>query len=176
MTDKVFNGKEKLITLRTRGQLHGNIMVELKTLSRDFYDYEITSDIQWKSDGDPLAQPINVYDNITNGFGIFAGYSSSRRTNNEAQTAPRIVSISENIVRRKSKVVLTVENLGPVQNFTFISVTLKGPDAGYSYMPGVRTSENTVEFVVAENAQSGKVAVRYDDLIGVSDFEVEVVD
>jgi hypothetical protein len=46
--------------------------------------------------GDPLAQPVNAYNNIQNGFGIFAGYSASvyRRT----KPKPVILSIERAIL------------------------------------------------------------------------------
>lgn len=51
-----------------------NINVYLRTISEEKYLFERTSDIQDYNDGDPFAEPIPVYNNIENGYGIFAGF------------------------------------------------------------------------------------------------------
>lgn len=50
--------------------------VLLSTLSEDLYQHEITKAIAISSGGGGLfSEPINIYSNIENGFGIFGGYS-----------------------------------------------------------------------------------------------------
>lgn len=52
------------------------IKLEFRKLSEEYYNYGITTQNQYLTNGDPFAQPVQVRGNITNGFGIFAGYSS----------------------------------------------------------------------------------------------------
>ncbi len=44
------------------------------------YLYLRTKDVQYANDGNPFAEPINVYSNITNGYGIFGSYSVATYT------------------------------------------------------------------------------------------------
>jgi hypothetical protein len=49
----------------------------LRTTSREYFQYKVTSNLQHWTDGDPFAQPVQVYTNVKDGFGIFAGYSQA---------------------------------------------------------------------------------------------------
>ena len=51
------------------------MFVYLISASEDYFRYKRTYSLQEESSGDPFAQPVNVYNNIENGFGIVAGYS-----------------------------------------------------------------------------------------------------
>jgi len=48
-----------------------------QNLSEEYNEYLKTLNLQRSTDGDPFAQPVKVYSNINNGFGIFAGYSAA---------------------------------------------------------------------------------------------------
>ncbi len=48
----------------------------LRTLSSDQYHYLRTLQLQEFNEGDSFSEVVPVYNNIENGFGIFAGYSS----------------------------------------------------------------------------------------------------
>ncbi len=48
--------------------------VEFLTLSEDMYFYQISADRQRGTDQDPFTEPVDVYSNMSSGFGIFAGY------------------------------------------------------------------------------------------------------
>lgn len=78
--DVQFEGKR--VTIRLKG-LYWNFygyrraLVVLRCLSEDLYRYETTRELQEETTGNPFAQPVQVYNNIANGFGIFAGYSQS---------------------------------------------------------------------------------------------------
>lgn len=51
--------------------------IHLKSVSESYYKY-VASYQNWRqSNGDPFSQPVQVYNNISNGYGIFAGYSSA---------------------------------------------------------------------------------------------------
>lgn len=46
-----------------------------RTISRDMYLCKLTSALQDQTANDPLAQPVNVCNNIEHGYGFFGGYS-----------------------------------------------------------------------------------------------------
>ena len=56
------------------------LITELRTLSEDYYLFQSTYTTYQFSSGDPFAQPVQVYNNVENGFGIFAGFSSTLDT------------------------------------------------------------------------------------------------
>jgi hypothetical protein len=51
----------------------------LKSLSQDYFKYRITYNLQQQSKGDPFAQAVQVFNNIRNGYGIFAAFNKSYR-------------------------------------------------------------------------------------------------
>jgi hypothetical protein len=54
--------------------------VQFQSISYDEYMYLLTyTNYEW-NDGDALTEPVQVYTNVTNGTGIFAGYSTERST------------------------------------------------------------------------------------------------
>ncbi len=48
----------------------------LNSVSKDFYLYAKSYEQHMNAKGNPFVEPVQVYENITNGYGIFAGYSS----------------------------------------------------------------------------------------------------
>jgi hypothetical protein len=82
INDVIFNGKEARLSVKMWGSLErnmtqGKIRVNVQTLSKEAYDYLITSELQRNTTDDPFAQPVNVFNNIEGGFGIFAGYNQT---------------------------------------------------------------------------------------------------
>lgn len=79
--DTLFDGKEISLSLKApywgAGAEGMKLIFYLRTLSEDFYRYKITSQLQNSTSGDPFAQPVSVYTNVKNGFGIFGGFSQS---------------------------------------------------------------------------------------------------
>lgn len=78
--DVLFDGKEKTFEFTTDANFLNwyegvKLLLHFKTLSRDLYLYKITSELQQQVSDDPFAQPVKVYNNVQNGFGIFGGYS-----------------------------------------------------------------------------------------------------
>lgn len=82
--DVLFNGKEFTVQFKSRAYRMNSFygtsevnkyFISLRTLSEDYYLYRTTSELQDYTSGDPFAQPVTVYNNIANGYGIFAGYS-----------------------------------------------------------------------------------------------------
>lgn len=82
--DALFHNKQFMVTVKMSQNYWGGgpqaklkYFVYFRSLSEDYYKYKVTSMLQEFTSGDPFAQPVNVYDNIQNGFGIFAGYSQT---------------------------------------------------------------------------------------------------
>ncbi len=83
--DNLFNGKTKKFTLLIDTYYFNNnygnqnserfINVDLGHTTKDFYLYARSATSQSWNDGNPFAEPVTVYSNIENGFGIFAGIS-----------------------------------------------------------------------------------------------------
>lgn len=53
------------------------LYVVLRTVTEDYYQYNYTRDLQASVENNPFAQPVQLYDNIDGGLGIFAGYSQT---------------------------------------------------------------------------------------------------
>lgn len=75
-------GKEPLdisfaVDIDTRSQMLGKTYVELRTLSKEYYLYYTSLSRSEGSNPNPINDPVIVYENIENGYGIFAGYSNS---------------------------------------------------------------------------------------------------
>lgn len=51
--------------------------VILFSVSEEYYQYFTTKNLQDYTSGDPFAQPVQVFTNVENGLGIFAGYDKS---------------------------------------------------------------------------------------------------
>ena len=47
----------------------------LRTTTEEYYQYNYTRDLQASTENNPFAQPVQVFDNIEGGLGIFAGYN-----------------------------------------------------------------------------------------------------
>jgi hypothetical protein len=58
------------------------LLPELRSISPEYYKYQTSLSRYRNAQGDPFAQPVQVYNNIDGGFGIFAGFSKSSDTLN----------------------------------------------------------------------------------------------
>ncbi len=57
------------------GDMVGNsLSVTLRTTTEEYYNYNYTRDLQALVENNPFAQPVQVFDNIEGGLGVFAGY------------------------------------------------------------------------------------------------------
>lgn len=80
--DQTFNGENisfpfwGFYTYDPSKFLPGDFTIELRTVSEAYYYYHITVSRQINSHN-PMSDGVVVYDNVENGEGIFAGYSSS---------------------------------------------------------------------------------------------------
>ena len=83
-SDKYFNGKDYSIPVRIfAGQYNGNrkyLNIYLLSVSEKYYKYVTSSIKQQENNEDYYAEPTQVFNNIENGFGIFAGFSVSKQT------------------------------------------------------------------------------------------------
>ena len=77
-SDKTFDGKTVTLPFVAEMQIwdwgtHYKTEVWLMNASEDFFKYTKTMRLQSEVSGDPFAQPVQVYSNMSNGFGIFSG-------------------------------------------------------------------------------------------------------
>lgn len=93
LEDTPFNGRNYTIGITTQAigfippndstgpsdNFSASLIIELQSTSEEMFQYESSIFDYETSSGDPFAQPAQVYSNIDNGFGIFAGFSASRR-------------------------------------------------------------------------------------------------
>lgn len=83
-SDASFNGSQCSFTGKT--YMHPEsidsviVVVGLHALSEDYFKYKLSLEKYNETAGDPFAQPVQVYSNIENGFGIFGAYSIYRDT------------------------------------------------------------------------------------------------
>ena len=52
-----------------------DLKVRFLTLSRDFFEFATSYQKQKLNNNNPFAEPTQVYSNIENGLGIFAGFA-----------------------------------------------------------------------------------------------------
>jgi hypothetical protein len=79
MTDRVFDGKEKMISFTfysfTNGNIGDTLFVKVMQTDSHFYHFHSSLDSYNSSDGNPFAEPTPIYSNIQDGLGCFAGYT-----------------------------------------------------------------------------------------------------
>ena len=75
-TDELINGKNTEIVFKTQNFFHGDIVkVELSHITRDYFLYLKSLDLQYKTKNNPFAENVKVYNNIENGFGILGAFN-----------------------------------------------------------------------------------------------------
>ncbi|PKP20492.1 MAG: hypothetical protein CVU05_08905 [Bacteroidetes bacterium HGW-Bacteroidetes-21] len=80
-SDELFNGRSKKLTVEMSKYEFGNdtdsldVTIELRSLSYDAYMFYLTSSAQLNQGAYSFNEPVQVYNNIENGYGIFGGYS-----------------------------------------------------------------------------------------------------
>ena len=83
-SDDIINGKSYTFRFQPDGGYFNNrsdenrYVIVLRTISEEQYLYFSSVQLQNEAYGNPFAEPTQVYNNIENGFGIFAGYSSDQ--------------------------------------------------------------------------------------------------
>lgn len=80
-SDKVINGKTYSLTLPISGSTTNGprevIYFRLYSISENYYKYIRTLNLYNAKHGKPLSEPVQVFSNITGGYGIFAGAAVS---------------------------------------------------------------------------------------------------
>lgn len=172
-SDARFDGSEPDLTFQTSGSglsRNGVITVTLKTLSEDGYNYLRTAGLQSSTSGDPFAQPVNVYNNIQNGFGIFAGYSASEYK--RSQPKPVISSIDPMTGKAGDHIFITGENfLAPEVNTGVFFSAEQNAISGQI----LEITPTLIKVVVPDRAVTGRIVV-VNGRMGVSDSEFIVTD
>lgn len=84
-SDGTFNGKTYTAPIRAQfyaspGYKFYRIDIQLVTISDECFRYEESKELYNATEGDPFAQPVQIYSNVENGFGVFAGTSADRKT------------------------------------------------------------------------------------------------
>ena len=79
-SDDFLNGKEYNLLINIDKYnfsfTDNHVLIELNSVSKDYYLYNKSYSLYQSVKGDPFSEPVQVYNNIVNGYGIFAGYSS----------------------------------------------------------------------------------------------------
>jgi hypothetical protein len=80
-SDKAFDGKTHTIPMIAEiilwnGGTYYKTEVRFTSSNEEFYRYNETLDLQYQVMGDPFAQPVQVFSNMSNGFGIFSGLAT----------------------------------------------------------------------------------------------------
>lgn len=80
--DTLFDGEEAAIELFidnvfSQENTEGEIRFTLKAVSSTYFQFHTTYGLQWWNEGDPFAQPVQVFSNISNGIGILMAESVS---------------------------------------------------------------------------------------------------
>lgn len=174
--DILFNGKEAELVYKSQYGLsgHAGIRVILRTVSADFYKYKSTALVQEETSDNPFAQPVNVYKNIENGFGIFAGYSTS--VYEEINPEPIIHEISPLKGKPGDTILITGENFGSDDSgdpYSYVSVAFSGQ--GYSGGSIIERDDHHLKIIVPKDAVTGKIIVNTRGRIAISDEEFEVL-
>jgi hypothetical protein len=84
-SDELFNGQNKTFVCESSSyySMFGNnitisYQVEIRNISREMYNFRRSILLYSMVDGNPFAEPVRVFTNIENGFGIFGGEAPFR--------------------------------------------------------------------------------------------------
>jgi hypothetical protein len=81
LSDKNFNGTNKTLIFYTEaGELEptpgsGKAWVELLHVNKEYYTYIKSLNTRENADDNPFAEPVNLYTNVKNGYGMFTTYA-----------------------------------------------------------------------------------------------------
>ncbi|MDN5201359.1 DUF4249 domain-containing protein [Fulvivirgaceae bacterium BMA10] len=59
-------------------RIPNSYVISLRNTNEEYFRYQRSKALQEWVDGDPFAEPVQVFNNINNGFGIFAGYNETK--------------------------------------------------------------------------------------------------
>jgi len=81
--DTPFNGRQQTFSLpveirySAEKEIPGQLVAELRVVTEEYYLFHTSLSRQQQTPDQPYADPVILFNNIKNGHGIFAGYSSS---------------------------------------------------------------------------------------------------
>jgi hypothetical protein len=171
--DILFNGQETEIKFRVgpSGDYKSGVRITLKSLSKDYYNYLATRQLQIQNNTNPLAQPINVYNNVVNGFGIFGGLSTSVFSEYEAKDPvvtsfePTSAKPGDLITIRGINFIDALESSDPILRFY-------SGDNKYSALAEIHELGDTyLKVFVPASAATGKVLIGNGRKFSISDME-----
>jgi hypothetical protein len=171
--DILFSGKEADISIKSQdfsAVYADRVIVTLRTLTEEYYNYVTTSELQEVTSGDPFAQPVNVYNNIEHGFGIFAGYSQS--TSTHENPVPVIKEITPMQGRVGDLITISGENFG--DDIRQMGVGFAGTD-NRVYAPVVEKNGDQLKVAVPPGAITGKITFHSPARTAISDVDFEVI-
>ena len=82
-SDELFNGKSYTLRFKVdayyyEGQAEPQLYIVLRSVNEGQYRYFRSVDLQYENEGNPFAEPVQVYSNVTNGYGIVSGSSADQ--------------------------------------------------------------------------------------------------
>jgi hypothetical protein len=167
--DILFDGKTADLTFETHFSVFQSLKVSVRSLSEDYYKYLTTLELQNSTSGDPFAQPINVYNNIKDGYGIFAGYSESVYE----YSLPKSTITGINPAKGKpgDHIFITGENF---EFNNYLWVVFRGSQLDI-YLYPVSITPNQLEVIVPQNAVSGPIKIYSATGVTTSSISFEIV-
>jgi hypothetical protein len=180
--DVLFNGKQTEVQIRMEYYYYpsyfAGLRVILRSVSEDYYNYMVTKDLQDRTGGDPFAQPVNAYNNVAKGFGIFAGLNSSTlEWINPEQ--PVITEFSPTSGQEGDVITITGQNFTNDFGQQTVDVKFNGPDGERIWVHWDQitdVTETQLKVVVPPGATTGKLMVSRGACASVSDVEFQVID
>jgi hypothetical protein len=81
INDNLLSGPDSEIVFRTsiRKNVNLDVTINLSHVSESYFRYYETTDLQQNNRGDILSQPVLVFNNVTNGLGIFKSRNTDQR-------------------------------------------------------------------------------------------------
>ncbi len=77
ISDKNFNGSvSKILTNFENYNQYKKIKLKIYSITKDYYHFLLSYNQYQDADGNPFAEPVNVHNNIENGYGLFQVNSS----------------------------------------------------------------------------------------------------
>jgi hypothetical protein len=170
--DTFFNGKTHTANFSSSQSLSqiASYTIVLRSLSKDYYNYKFTTGLQKSTSNDPLAQPVNVYNNILNGFGIFGGYSQS--ASHHSHPKPVITSLSSYSGKAGDEIIIYGENLRSIDP-NLLNVYFPA-EMYYNLAHVLENTENEIKVRVPDTAVTGKISIRVNGRVALADRDFEV--
>jgi hypothetical protein len=83
ISDKNFNGTPYTLNINKYINNSDDVtIIYFRSISEDLFKYRITLNNYEQNSGNPFGEPVQVYSNVENGFGVFSGYSEYSDTIN----------------------------------------------------------------------------------------------